>query len=159
MWASEIILLATISHAVPKYRWHGWVHSSTAGRSPVGYDTHTIGLSTVIETAKTTLEICLKCRYYQDRSKRDLGPEAAIEHWYELLIKDKYCYFGRKVLVEFFSYPENATYAAHKTAFNVARDAAIFCTDSNRIGKKSLLLEVADLISLATFNKKVDRSA
>jgi hypothetical protein len=149
MWSPEINLLGAICHNAAKYQWHGWTHSGSAGWTgrPKWHNTCVIGLSTIIVTPKTTLKVYLKCRYYQDREKKDRGPAEATEHWYELYVEDVNCVFGRKVLVEIYSYPEDYTYAIHKNAFDVARDMAIFCTDTTRYSRKELVMIVSDLIN------------
>lgn len=149
MWSPEFNLLGALDHNANEYRWHGWTHSGSAGLTgrPSGHDTCVIGLSAVVITTKTTLEVYLKCRYYQDRYKEDKGPAEATEHWYELLVKDKYCVFGRKVLVELFSYPGDPTYAVHKNAFEAAQSTANFCTDLTRRSRKELIMIVSNLLN------------
>jgi len=149
MWSPIMNLFSALLHNAALYRWHGWVHCSSAGYHPVGHNTHTIGLSVVVYVKKTILEIYLKCRYFQNREAEDAGPAAATQHWYELIIKDKHCVFGRKILADFSSYPGDPTYAIHKNAFETTQGMAFFCSDPDRKTKKNLVMEVSDLLNLA----------
>lgn len=153
MWSAIINLLGAVRDSANKYQWRGWTHCTSGGRHPKGHDVCTIGLQAVITTAKTVLNVFLKCRYYQNRDLEDKGPAEATEHWYELLIEDMYCAFGRRVLVELYSEPKDATYAAHKNSFEAARSVAVFCSDQTRHGKEELIMEMANLLNLTSFGK------
>lgn len=148
-WSPEMVLFDAIRRIASKLKWHGWVHSTSAGLAhrPMKHDTRTIALSAVVETKKTTLEICFKCRYYAPWGKKDMGPADSSGHWYELFIKDKYCVFGKKMLVEISSCSEDHTYAIHKNTFETVQSLAIFCEDQNKPSKVSLCKIVSNLLT------------